>query len=107
MKRTFIDSGGRHILRKWSVNLLCVLPLLFAGFVATATLAQEESETDPMAVARGAKSWEQHCNRCHYAREIDELTDSEWDVSVTHMRLIGNIPGEVARDIQAFLKSSN
>lgn len=70
-------------------------------------LAQALPKPDPQAVARGASAWAQQCNRCHNVRGPNELRDSEWEVSVLHMRLIGNIPGEVVRDIIAFLKASN
>ena len=35
------------------------------------------------------------------------LTDEEWDVSVTHMRVRGNLPASDVRDILAFLQASN
>lgn len=70
-------------------------------------LAQGLAKPDPQAVARGGKAWEQQCNRCHNVRPPNELRDFEWDVTVAHMRLIGNIPGEMAEDIAAFLKATN
>jgi len=40
-------------------------------------------------------------------RTPKELTDRQWEVAVSHMAKIGNIPGNVKRDIEAFLKGSN
>lgn len=67
----------------------------------------EEDAADQQQIGRGAKAWSENCNRCHNARDPRELKDYEWDVSVMHMRKIGNLPGEVARDIKAYLKASN
>lgn len=67
----------------------------------------EEDAADQQQIGRGAKAWGENCNRCHNARDPRELKDYEWDVSVMHMRKIGNLPGEVARDIRAYLKASN
>lgn len=67
----------------------------------------EEDAADQQQIARGAKAWSENCGRCHNIRDPRELKDYEWDVSVMHMRKIGNLPGEVARDIKAYLKASN
>jgi mono/diheme cytochrome c family protein len=66
-----------------------------------------ERKSDPAQFARGAKAWVQQCGRCHALRNVKDQTDGEWSVSVSHMRVRGNIPGQVARDIEAFLKASN
>ena len=80
-----------------------------ASGTAIAVLADNGSnqQNDPAQIARGAKAWAANCGRCHNIRAPNELTDEEWDVSVTHMRVRANIPGNVADDIKAFLKSSN
>jgi mono/diheme cytochrome c family protein len=106
MKTRLTHARRGHTLRRWPLIILGLLPVLGGGFVANA-VAQDDPKPDPAAVARGAQAWEQQCNRCHNRRDINELTDAEWDVSVAHMRLIGNLPGEMARDIAAFLKASN
>lgn len=67
----------------------------------------EEYAADQQQIGRGAKAWSENCGRCHNIRDPRELKDYEWEVSVMHMRKIGNLPGEVARDIQAYLKASN
>jgi len=76
----------------------------------SSALAADEGKSkspDPAQIARGAKAWAQVCNRCHNLRDPKEINDEDWSVSVTHMRVRGNIPGQVARDIEAFLKASN
>lgn len=89
------------------VVLALGLLLGLGAAVGSDALAQGLPKPDPEAVTRGSKAWAEQCNRCHNVRNPTELRDSEWEVSVTHMRLIGNIPGEMARDIIAFLKASN
>lgn len=86
--------------------------IMAAAFVTVAIAgisaeAAEKVKKDPLQIVRGAKSWAQTCGRCHNIRSPKELTDEEWEVSATHMRVRANIPGDVIRDIIAFLKASN
>lgn len=81
-----------------------LMTFVSAGIVAEAA---EKTKKDPMQLARGAKSWVQTCGRCHNIRAPKELTDEEWEVSATHMRVRGNLPGDMVRDIIVFLKASN
>ncbi len=83
-----------------TVVLACLIALGAAPRAA-------ERKPDPAQFARGAKAWVQQCSRCHALRNVKDQTDGEWSVSVSHMRVRGNIPGQVARDIEAFLKASN
>ena len=77
------------------------------GLIPLAAYSAHDDVPDPAQIARGAKAWAQQCGRCHNIRSPSELTDEEWLVSTTHMRVRGNIPGNVIRDIQAVLRSSN
>lgn len=72
-----------------------------------AAAAAENGKPDPMQIARGAKAWSDNCGRCHNFRDPKEFSDKNWDVIVSHMRTIAPLPGAMARDIKAFLKSSN
>ncbi len=74
---------------------------------ASAAVAQQATTPDPLQVARGAKAWANNCGRCHNIRDAKEFNDEIWEVSVTHMRIRANLPGRMAEDIKAFLKSSN
>jgi hypothetical protein len=84
-----------------------LLVALVMAVASSGAWAEEEEKADPMQFARGAKAWAEHCNRCHNVRDPKELQDYEWHVSVTHMRLVAGLPGNVARDVMAFLKASN
>lgn len=78
--------------------------------VSGVAAAQEESQdqpNDPQRIARGAQSWQENCSRCHNLRDPQELEDYEWDISVNHMRIRANIPGQNAEEIKAFLKANN
>lgn len=85
-----------------------VVATLFASTSASVSITNaQEVKSDPMQMARGAKAWAETCNRCHNMRAPKELSDEEWDVSATHMRVRANLPGDVVRDIIAFLQASN
>ncbi|MDQ7019767.1 MAG: hypothetical protein Q9M33_11450 [Robiginitomaculum sp.] len=86
------------------VAMLAAAPLAVAGSDDNKNKA---SKPDPMQVVRGAKAWKNNCGRCHNLRSPKELTDEEWDVSVTHMRVRANLLPLEAEDIKAFLKASN
>lgn len=87
--------------------------LAFAGAVLSmlglgvASADTQQPKSDPMQFARGAKAWANNCARCHNMRSAQDNSDEEWHVDVTHMRVRANIPGDVARDIKAFLQASN
>lgn len=89
------------------VLLLCALAAALAAGGAATAAAEENGAPDPGQIARGAKAWAENCGRCHNIRSPKDQVDYEWRVSVTHMRVRANLPGDVARDITAFLKSSN
>jgi len=73
----------------------------------TAAAMQGDAQPDAAQIARGAKAWADTCGRCHNLRAPNEFSDKNWDIIVTHMRVIAPLPGRVADDIKAFLKSSN
>jgi len=79
-------------------------------FGVGAVLAQSGGggpEDNSAAIARGAQAWAENCGACHNVRSPSELGDASWGVAAAHMRVRANIPGNVARDIVAFLQSSN
>ncbi|WP_169742281.1 c-type cytochrome [Arenimonas metalli] len=62
---------------------------------------------DSTAFARGAQAWADNCARCHAMRDPKSLSDEQWQVAVTHMRLRAGLDGAQADDILVFLKGSN
>lgn len=84
-----------------------VIGFAMLSLASPAAWAGEETSPDPTQIARGAKAWAENCNRCHNFRAPGDLQDYEWDVSIAHMRVISGLPGQIARDINAFLKASN
>lgn len=64
-------------------------------------------EADPEAFSRGAKAWAENCVRCHSLHDPKDLTDRQWKVVMTHMRLRAGLDGKQVRDITLFLQGSN
>ncbi|WP_339864569.1 hypothetical protein [Paremcibacter congregatus] len=89
------------------VKYIMAAALLTSVSAVMAVEAAEKAKKDPAQLMRGAKSWAATCGRCHNIRSPKDLTDEEWEVSATHMRVRANLPGDVVRDIVAFLKASN
>ena len=85
--------------------VITVVGLLLAG-QSMAAMQNSGNGNDPQKIARGAMAWSEHCNRCHNLRSVKEKSPRKWDITVSHMRVIGNIPGSMADDIKAFLESS-
>lgn len=79
--------------------------LLLSGINVLASEGTADDRSTEMA--RGANEWADNCGQCHNAREPAELSDDQWHVVVTHMRIRANLTGQETRDILAFLQSSN
>jgi len=62
---------------------------------------------DAAAVSRGARAWADNCAECHNLRSPQDLADAQASVAVAHMRVRAKLPGDMARDILAFLQASN
>jgi len=96
------------MLKKSSFLSLALAASLAASLGTSAAFADKAgTKNDPMQFARGAKAWAKTCNRCHNMKSAQDNSDEEWHVDVTHMRVRANIPGSMARDIEAFLRASN
>ena len=99
MKRVMIVIGGIALL---------------SGAGAAISNAAEQAAPLPAAVestaanvSRGAKAWAENCGTCHNVRSPGDLSDAQWSVATTHMRVRANLPGDMTRDIIAFLQASN
>lgn len=95
------------IQRAFRISAACALIA-----VSPVVMSDDAGDTDKQRVtaaqvAQGAGYWASQCQRCHNLRDPGEFTDDIWEVSVTHMRIRGNIPPEQIRAIKAFLKASN
>lgn len=73
----------------------------------TVLLAAPSSRARADDHARGARLYAENCGRCHNPRGPGEFSDREWPLIITHMRVIGLLPGDQARAIEAFLRASN
>ncbi len=71
-------------------------------FLSVPILAEEKPD-----VNRGAQAWANNCSRCHNMRQPNEFADDIWEPTINHMRVRAGLPGDMARDIRAFLQASN
>ncbi|MHB8912097.1 MAG: hypothetical protein ACYC42_05540 [Lysobacter sp.] len=86
--------------------IVIALPIPTLGATPPTTPAPAP-EPDMAAFARGAKAWADNCSRCHTMRDPKELSDRQWKVVTTHMRLRAGLDGKQVRDITIFLQGSN
>lgn len=84
-------------------SILWLVLLIAVPFI---TVAAETADETP-DFARGASLYSANCGRCHNARGPGEYSDGTWPMIVTHMRVISGLPGDQAREIEAFLRASN
>ncbi len=94
-----------------TIRILAGVAILATAAITAQTYAQTPSEStaadsDAASRARGAQAWADNCGRCHNLRSPSELNAELWDVSVMHMRVRANLPGDLADDIKAFLMAS-
>ena len=87
---------SRYIHKFIFVSTLMLLPAIGS--------ADESKSGDSI---RGAKEWANNCSRCHNMRDPKEFRDDTWKQIVAHMRVRAGLTGQQARDILAFLQSSN
>jgi len=64
-------------------------------------------QSDMTAFTNGAKAWANNCARCHTMRDPKDLSDRQWKLVMTHMRLRASLDGKQVREITAFLQRSN
>ncbi|WP_162123929.1 cytochrome c [Pseudoxanthomonas taiwanensis] len=91
-------------------SLLLLAAMLSFSAVATGgeePQQQPPAQPDMAAFARGAKAWADNCARCHNMRDPKDLSDDQWKVVTTHMRLRAGLDGREVRDITVFLQGSN
>ncbi len=72
--------------------------LSVAGCSATSKVAENRS---------GAQLWGENCVRCHNAPTPATLSDWEWEVAVSHMKMRANLTDLESEKIVEFLKSVN
>ncbi len=78
-----------------------------AVFVTAVMIPLARADEEMGDFARGAKYYADNCGRCHKARAPSEHRDREWSIVVTHMRVAAGLPGQQARDVEAYLRASN
>lgn len=100
MKRTIAAIGGLALLSGGGMALSRDLDT--AG-----DRPQSAAESAAASISRGATAWAENCGACHNLRSPAELDDVQWRTAAYHMRVRANLPGQMVRDIIAFLQASN
>lgn len=90
-------------MRKTNILIISSLIMLIMPFALHNKGFSEEKQQE----LSGSELWSQNCGRCHNYRGIHEFDDAQWEVIVSHMRSVGNIPGDQARAILKFLQQGN
>ena len=98
---------NKYTLRKISLFLGLLLMIVSITSVFEARAQGEENEEVKESELSGADLWSQNCSRCHNVRNPQEFNDAQWNIIVSHMRVIGGIPGAQARAILKFLHETN
>ncbi len=103
-------------------NILPACGLVAVGLVAAGTLfagcqsnngGVAAGETLEMQVASedtglsGAQLWAQTCIHCHNSRSPASYSDTEWAITMNHMRQQAHLTGDEYRKILEFLQASN
>ena len=92
----------KYMLIKLSSFILIGIAITLT-IMSTTGYAEDKNETE----LSGSELWAQNCGRCHNFRGPQEFNDSQWNIIVNHMRVIGGIPGNQARAIIKFLQEAN
>ncbi len=74
---------------------------------AASTTRPAEGPQGWAATMGHAELWTQTCNRCHYAWSPDQLSPTQWEVVMRHMRLRANLTGDEQKAILEFLQSAS
>jgi len=94
------------LLNKKSVTGLASVAILLLGSLLS-PVAMAADNVDSAALARGVKSWNDNCARCHNVRDPKEMRDDQWMATAFHMRVRAGLTGQETRDILLFLQQSN
>lgn len=88
-------------------NILFTCSLIIAVIMYPGLANAADDKTKAGDINRGAQQWANNCSRCHNMRDPKEFRDDLWAPVVLHMRVRAGLTGQQARDITAFLQSSN
>jgi len=96
-----------NVLKATRLALLAALLIGFSAITSTASADEKATQEKKGEFVKGASIWANTCVRCHNMRDPNELTDKQWKVVVSHMRIRAGLTGQDARNILAFLQLSN
>lgn len=85
-------------------SIITILSIALGDYAHAQVDDKEEMKESELS---GADLWSQNCGRCHNYRGPQEFNDAQWEIIVSHMRIIGGIPAAQARAITRFLQETN
>jgi len=86
------------------LRMIVVTSIALVGLCGAGVALRAKAEEPPGNFAQGAKYYSDNCARCHKARAAQEHRPRDWAIIVQHMRIVGSLPGQQARDILEFLQ---
>ena len=98
---------NKYTLKKIALFLGLLLMVVSFTLGDKAYAQGEDKEETKESELSGADLWSQNCGRCHNFRAPQEFNDAQWNIIVSHMRVIGGIPAAQARAIIKFLQETN
>jgi hypothetical protein len=93
-----------------TAGLILLIMMILQGCNGKEAGAKVKTETSASSVGSekgGAQLWSENCMRCHNIRNPGSYSDTQWEVSMHHMRVKACLTAEEHRKILEFLKSAN
>ena len=82
-----------------------IIALAFIGYIIGFVSSCKSSQV--VASKSGAQLWGETCVRCHNVPSPNIYSDQQWELTVSHMRLRGNLTKVESDKITEFLKAAN
>lgn len=82
-----------------------IIALAFIGYIIFFVSSCKPSQF--ITAKSGAQLWGENCVRCHNIPSPNIYSDQQWELTVSHMRLRGNLTKEESDKITEFLQAAN
>lgn len=93
--------------KKNTLVTLFALFIVVGFFIAGCGTTNDTAKTNAITSKSGVQLWGENCSSCHNTRPLQSLTDAQWEVAGTHMRLRANLTAVESNKIIKFLKQAN
>lgn len=82
-----------------------IIALAFIGYIIFSVSSCKPAQF--ITAKSGAQLWGENCVRCHNIPSPNIYSDQQWELTVSHMRLRGNLTKEESDKITEFLQAAN